>query len=38
MPAILIETGFISNPGDEINLAKPVFRDQIAEAIAGGIL
>jgi N-acetylmuramoyl-L-alanine amidase len=38
MPAILIETGFISNPGDEINLAKPAFRDQIAAAIAGGIL
>lgn len=38
MPAILIETGFISNPGDEENLAKPEFRAQIAEAIAGGIL
>jgi N-acetylmuramoyl-L-alanine amidase len=38
MPAILIETGFISNPGDEANLAKSAFRDQIAEAIAGGIL
>ena len=37
MPAILIETGFLSNPGDAANLAKPAFRDQIAEAIAGGI-
>ena len=38
MPAILIETGFISNPGDEANLTKQAFRDQIAQAIAGGIL
>lgn len=38
MPAILIETGFISNPGDEANLAQPAFREQIAQAIAGGIL
>jgi len=38
MPAILIETGFISNPRDEANLAKAEFRTQIAQAIAGGIL
>ncbi|MCP3952035.1 MAG: tetratricopeptide repeat protein [Desulfobacterales bacterium] len=37
MPAILLEAGFISNPGEEALLAQAGFRAQIANAIARGI-
>jgi N-acetylmuramoyl-L-alanine amidase len=37
MPAVLIETAFISNPKEELKLKDPVFRGQVAEAIATGI-
>ena len=38
MPSILIETAFISNKTEEIKLRDPYWRDQIAKAIAEGIL
>jgi N-acetylmuramoyl-L-alanine amidase len=38
MPAVLIELGFISNPGQEKQLADPTFRARLAGAIADGIL
>jgi N-acetylmuramoyl-L-alanine amidase len=37
MPAILIETGFVSHPGEERKLAEPKFRAQAARAIFEGI-
>jgi N-acetylmuramoyl-L-alanine amidase len=37
MPAILVETGFVSNPGEEHKLADPKYRGQAAQAIFEGI-
>ncbi|MGF7186488.1 N-acetylmuramoyl-L-alanine amidase [Desulfitispora alkaliphila] len=37
MPSVLVETAFISNPEEERLLASSGFRQQCAEAIAGGI-
>lgn len=34
MPAILVEMGFISNPGEEKLLDDPAFQDRLARAIA----
>ena len=33
MPAVRVEIGYVSNPGDAARLADPVFRDVVAEAI-----
>lgn len=38
MPAILLETGFISNPDNEAMLREPAFRGKIADAIARGVV
>ena len=38
MPAILLEAGFISNPGEEALLAQAKFRAKIVSAIARGIV
>lgn len=38
MPAILIETGFVTGAEDAPNLANPVWRERISVAIARGIL
>lgn len=37
MPACLIETGFLSNPGEREKLAAAEYQEQIAEGIARGI-
>lgn len=37
MPAILIETAFLTNPSDYARLDSPLWRQKIAEAIADGI-
>lgn len=37
MPAMLVETAFISNPDEEQRLADPVFQRTLAGAILGGI-
>jgi N-acetylmuramoyl-L-alanine amidase len=37
MPAVLIEIGFVTNPHEELLLKNGYYRQQIAEAIAGGI-
>jgi N-acetylmuramoyl-L-alanine amidase len=37
MPAVLVETAFISNPDEAKRLATPEFRQSIAEAIARAI-
>ena len=33
MPAIRVEVGYLTNPGDAARLADPTFRDTVAEAI-----
>jgi len=38
MPAILLETGFISNPDDEAKLKQPAFREKIVDAVARGLV
>ena len=37
MPAILVETGFVTGAEDAPNLADPAWRERMAEAIAQGI-
>lgn len=37
VPAVLIETGFLSNVADERRLSDPRARQQIAEAMAGAV-
>jgi N-acetylmuramoyl-L-alanine amidase len=37
MPSILVETGFVSNPGEERKLANSKYRAQAARAIFDGI-
>lgn len=37
MPAMLVETAFISNPEEERELADPAFQRTLAQAILGGI-
>jgi len=37
MPSILVETGFISNPSEEVRLKSGRFQDGTAEAIARGV-
>jgi len=37
MPAVLVETDFVSNPDREKKLATPRFQQGLAKAIAGGI-
>jgi N-acetylmuramoyl-L-alanine amidase len=37
MPAVLLETGFVTGEEDARLLADPAFRTRMAEAIANGI-
>jgi N-acetylmuramoyl-L-alanine amidase len=37
MPAILVETGFVTNPDEAANLNNPSYQKRMAEAIAKGI-
>jgi len=37
-PAVLVEFGFISHPEESKKLARPEYRDRIAQAIADGVL
>ncbi len=37
MPAVLVETAFITNPTDFVHLTSPQWRQHLAEAIADGI-
>lgn len=37
MPAVLVESAFISNPKEEQKLRDPVFRRRLAEAITRGV-
>lgn len=37
MPAILVETGYITNPAEAANLVNPNYQQRMAQAIAKGI-
>ncbi len=37
VPSMLVETGFISNPGEESKLNDPAYRTRMATAIVGGV-
>ncbi len=37
MPAVLVETAFISNPREEARLKDPAFRKRVAQAITRGV-
>ena len=37
MPAVLVETAFISNPKEEARLSDPRFQRQVAQAITRGV-
>ena len=37
MPAVRIEVGYVSNPGDASRLSSPAFHDAIAEGIAAAV-
>ncbi|HEY1907493.1 MAG TPA: N-acetylmuramoyl-L-alanine amidase [Myxococcaceae bacterium] len=37
MPAILVETGFLSNPEEEKRLSSPGYQEEVARAIASGV-
>lgn len=38
IPSVLVETSFITNPGEERQLGTTAFRQKIARSIAGGIV
>lgn len=38
MPAVLVETGFISNPEERALLTDPAYRGKVADAIVDGIV
>jgi N-acetylmuramoyl-L-alanine amidase len=37
IPSILVETAFISNPGEEAKLRDPDYRSELVAALASGI-
>lgn len=37
IPSMLVETGFISNPGEERNLRDPAFQQRMAKAVMQGV-
>ncbi len=37
VPSMLVETGFISNPGEEAKLSDPKYRERMASAIVDGV-
>lgn len=37
IPSILVETGFISNPREEINLTNPAYQTRLSHAIFNGL-
>ena len=38
MPGILVEMGFVSNNAEEKKLADPAWQEQLARAVAVGII
>jgi N-acetylmuramoyl-L-alanine amidase len=37
MPSILVETGFVTNPQESVNLNNPSYQERMAQAIARGV-
>ena len=37
MPAVRIELGYLTNPGDAARLADPGFRDVVAEGVVAAV-
>ena len=37
MPAVRLEVGYLTNPGDAARLADPAFRDVLAEAVVAAV-
>jgi len=37
IPSVLVETAFISNPGEEAKLRSPIYQQQLADALMRGI-
>jgi len=37
MPAVRVELGYVTNPGDRSRLADPAFRDVLAEAVGAAV-
>lgn len=37
IPSILVETGFISNPSEEVKLRDPYYQNRIAQALFNGV-
>jgi N-acetylmuramoyl-L-alanine amidase len=37
MPAVRLDAGYLTNPGDAARLANPEFRDALAEAVVAGL-
>jgi N-acetylmuramoyl-L-alanine amidase len=37
MPAVRVEVGYLTNPGDAVRLADPAFRDVLAESVAAAV-
>lgn len=37
MPAVRIETGYLTNAGDAARLGDPAFRDVLAEAVVAAV-
>ncbi|HTP26520.1 MAG TPA: N-acetylmuramoyl-L-alanine amidase, partial [Anaeromyxobacteraceae bacterium] len=37
MPAVLLEVGFISHPGESRSLVTPAYQERVAQAIAEGV-
>jgi N-acetylmuramoyl-L-alanine amidase len=37
MPAILVETGFVTNPREAANLSNPAYQERMAASIARGV-
>ena len=37
IPSMLVETAFISNPGEELKLTDPVYQTKLADAIQAGV-
>lgn len=36
-PGVLVECGYLNNPGEAANIATPVYRERIAQSLADGI-
>jgi N-acetylmuramoyl-L-alanine amidase len=38
MPSVLLEVGYIDNPGDEARLGDPIFQEELGNAVRDGVI